>query len=384
MNALTWAVLVVGLGVLVLLFYLARGRDEREAPPKIDAAKRGPEAAGRAEAILEHMGEGVLVLDRGLKLEFANASARSLLGLQEGPLPHRLTSPDVAEVARNALGGTPQVRMVDIWYPRRLTLEIEASALEKDSIVVLLRDASEEVWTQRIRTEFVAHASHELKSPVASLQALAEAVRDAARDDADVAERLSGRLVKEADRLGKLITDLLDLSRLEEAGRVPDDPCDLARIAREEVDRLEPSARGDIVALRADIEDPLWIKGDAQQLRLLVRNLLDNAIQYTPPGGRVTLSIAREGAEAVLRVTDTGVGIPSEAQPRVFERFYRVDEARSRDRGGTGLGLAIVKHVAELHQGSVEVTSEVGKGSTFSVHFPSLIEAAEGSAKESA
>ena len=137
---------------------------------------------------------------------------------------------------------------------------------------------------------------------------------------------------------------------------------------------LEPTARGDIIALTSKIEPEVWIKGDEQQLGQMIRNLLENAIQYTPAGGRVTLTLARRPGEARLTIEDTGVGIPQEAQKRVFERFYRVDQARSREHGGTGLGLAIAKHVAELHGGSIELTSELGEGSTFDVHFPLLEE----------
>jgi signal transduction histidine kinase len=124
--------------------------------------------------------------------------------------------------------------------------------------------------------------------------------------------------------------------------------------------------------LSSEIEPQLWIKGDAQQLSLLLRNLLDNAVHYTSPGGNIRLEVSGEGDEAVVRVTDDGAGIPLEAQTRVFERFYRVDRARSRDRGGTGLGLAIVKHVAELHGGTVDVQSELGAGSSFTTRIPAI------------
>jgi signal transduction histidine kinase len=266
-----------------------------------------------------------------------------------------------------------------------LTLRVQAAPLETDpAVMVVLQDVSEEVRTQRIRREFVAHASHELKSPVASIQALAEALNGAVPDDLEAAERFSARLMNEADRLGKLVSDLLDLSRLEDPVRLPEEPCDLVDVARREVARLEGPAHEAGILLSSRFGNDLFIKGDPQQLGLLVRNLLENAIQYTHAEGHVTISTERTSTEAILRVVDDGVGIPLEAQPRVFERFYRVDRARSRDRGGTGLGLAIVKHVTELHGGSIELTSELGQGSTFGVRFPLLERPAENKTKETA
>ena len=321
------------------------------------------------------MSEGVLVMSEDLKPEFVNGSGRALLGLQSGPLPARLPSVEIAEVARETLReGEPQEKLVEVWYPERLTLRVQAAPLDTDAaVMVVLQDVSEEVRTQRIRREFVAHASHELKSPVASIQALAEAMNGAVPEDMEAAERFSARLVDEADRLGKLVSDLLDLSRLEDPVRLPEEPCDLTDVIRREVDttRRHGPRGGDHPAMPGPGTE-LWIKGDPQQLGLLVRNLLENAIQYTPAGGHVTVSTERTANEVVLRIVDDGVGIPLEAQTRVFERFYRVDRARSRDRGGTGLGLAIVKHVAELHGGSIELTSELGQGSTFGVRFPVL------------
>jgi signal transduction histidine kinase len=389
MNELLWTILGAVVVGGLLLAYLYRARSGSPDAPLAAVQTMGRRVLGdreQAAQILEHMSEGVSVLSRDLKPEFVNGSGRALLGLQDGPLPSRLPSVEVTEVARLALTeGTPQEKLVEVWYPDRLTLRVQAAPLDTDpAVMVVLQDVSEEVRTQRIRREFVAHASHELKSPVASIQALAEAVNGAVPDDLEAAERFSARLVGEADRLGKLVSDLLDLSRLEDPVRLPEDPCDLAGVVRREVARLEAAAYDAEIVLSSRVGGELWIKGDPQQLALLVRNLLENAIQYTSAGGHVTVSTERTPTEAVLRIVDDGVGIPLEAQARVFERFYRVDRARSRDRGGTGLGLAIVKHVAELHAGAIELTSELGQGSTFGVRFPLLERSSERSTKETA
>jgi signal transduction histidine kinase len=325
----------------------------------------------RAEEILERMAEGVLVVDELLRPVLANRAARSLLGLQQVSLPHELPSEEVSSVARGAFADdTGAERIVEQWWPARRSLRVRATPLaDRHGVVVVLQDITEEVRTQRIRREFVAHASHELKSPVASMQALAEAVSQAADDDPTATQRFSERLVVEADRLGRLISDLLDLSRLEDMDEVTSENIDLSECSRRELEPFTRAAESKDIQLAADISDDVWVQGDAQQIGLIVRNLLDNAVRYTSTGS-VLLLVRQEGDEAVLSVADTGMGIPLESQSRVFERFYRVDKARSRDRGGTGLGLAIVKHAVESHKGHVEVESEVGRGSTFTVRLP--------------
>jgi len=333
----------------------------------------------QARELLERLGEGVLVLDPNLRPGYANPAARRLLGLRSSGTPPRVPAAEVMQVAEQALAsGAGEEALVETWFPKRLTLRVQGSPLaEGDGVLVVIQDVSDEVRTQKMRREFVAHASHELKSPVASLQALAEAVAQAVPDDPEAATRFVERLLAETERLGKLITDLLDLSRLEESGALPEETVNLGAVAKRELRPIEVTAHQNGVTLRADVEAQVLVRGDAGQLRLLVRNLLENAVQYTGAGGNVTLEVKRAGHDAVVRVADTGVGIPLEAQGRVFERFYRVDRARSRARGGTGLGLAIVKHVVELHGGRIDLQSELGQGSTFTASIPLLDEKGE-------
>jgi two-component system sensor histidine kinase SenX3 len=189
-------------------------------------------------------------------------------------------------------------------------------------------------------------------------------------DDPAAAERFAGRLVHEADRLGRLITDLLDLSRLEDPPSASRQRIPFSLLAQHEVKAASEEAEAKSIELSSSVEPDLWVYGDRQQLSLMLRNLLDNALRYTSSGGHVTLGLRGEAAEVVVRVEDTGIGIPREAQGRVFERFYRVDRARSRDRGGTGLGLAIVKHAVEQHGGTIALESELERGSTFTVRLP--------------
>lgn len=382
MNADTFAWIIVCAVLLVTIAALIarlRGQSRAQMATEADALNQIASDLAilerdkrRAEEILERMAEGVLVVDEGLRPVLANRAARSLLGLQQVSLPTELPTDDVASVARRAFSedsGAEQT--VEQWWPAKRSLRVRATPLaDRHSVVVVLQDITEELRTLRIRREFVAHASHELKSPVASMQALAEAVGQAAADDPAAAHRFSERLVVEADRLSRLISDLLDLSRLEHPGEITAENVDLSACARREIEPFREGAQAKGLDLSADIESELWVKGDLQQIELIVRNLLDNAFRYTSQGA-VTMTVRRDGQGAVLEVSDTGMGIPLEAQARVFERFYRVDKARSRDRGGTGLGLAIVKHAVEAHNGRVELVSELGQGSTFTVRLPS-------------
>jgi signal transduction histidine kinase len=295
-----------------------------------------------------------------------------MLGFEHDALPPRVPSEDVLELARGALeSGDESEGIVATWYPARQSLKVRVAPLGED-LVVVMEDVSAELLAQRVRREFVAHASHELKSPVAGIQALAEALLQAVGDDPEAASRFANRIIGESDRLGRLIGDLLDLSRLEDSEQIPQEPVDMCDLGRREVDELQELAGAKGVTLLGDCEGSAWVRGDEHQLGLLIRNLLDNAIRYSPDGGTVRLSVEPRDDSVAIIVIDDGIGISLEAQGRVFERFYRVDRARSRDRGGTGLGLAIVKHAAELHGGSVTVESELGHGSRFTALLPRL------------
>ncbi|MET0801323.1 MAG: ATP-binding protein, partial [Actinomycetota bacterium] len=219
------------------------------------------------------------------------------------------------------------------------------------------------------RRDFVANASHELKTPAASIQAAAETLRAVADADPEAVTRFAAQLEREARRLSRIVADLLDLSRLE-AGSELGEPVRLDVIVREEAERSDDAAREAGVELQVDAARAAPMTGSARDLSLLVRNLIDNAVRYTPPGGRVDAHVDAGDDGVTLSVADTGVGIPTLELPRVFERFYRVDRARARGTGGTGLGLSIVKHVAENHGGTVSVESELGVGTTFTVRLP--------------
>lgn len=343
-------------------------------PPRREASS-ATSPSDRLDPILDRMTEGVLVLGADMRPTLANRAARKLLGFHQDELPYRLPSEELIALAIQARDeGIEKEATLRLFFPGDFSLAAHAAPLGDGETLITLRDVTQELLAQRIRKEFVAHASHELKSPVASLQALAEAVHQALADDPTAARRFADRLVTESDRLGRLVNDLLDLSRLEDPAVQPFDTVDLAELTRHEMTQVEDAAGRKRIELSGRSSEQVWVRGDEQQLRLLVRNLLENAIRYTQEDGHVKVEVGSTSSEASLTVADDGIGIPREAQARIFERFYRIDRARSRDRGGTGLGLAIVKHVAELHGGRVDLESELGEGSTFTASFPLLTE----------
>jgi two-component system phosphate regulon sensor histidine kinase PhoR len=224
-----------------------------------------------------------------------------------------------------------------------------------------------------MRRDFVANVSHELKTPLSAIRAYAETLRDGALEDKPAAERFVARMIEQSRRLQALLDDLLTLSRLENLEERPQpEPVDLMPILRRAVEVVEEPARARNVEVLlqepAAPPPPVW--GDRESLERLATNLLDNAVKYNREGGRVAVTVEVGPPELVLEVADTGIGIPEESVPRLFERFYRVDKGRARDEGGTGLGLAIVKHVAQSGGGRVEVESELGVGTVFRVHLP--------------
>ena len=226
----------------------------------------------------------------------------------------------------------------------------------------------------KIRRDFVANVSHELKTPATSLRLLAESLEEAIDEDPVQARLFAAQLKKETERLSQLINDLLDLTRLESEERVENPvPVDVRSTLMSVLACMRSAARKKNITLqwkRFGRAAQYTVRGDETQLTSMFMNLVDNAVKYTSPGGRVEVTGGFEGSEIVIRVSDTGIGIPEGKLPRIFERFYRVDKARSKETGGTGLGLSIVKHVAENHGGRVTVESTPGEGSVFTVHLP--------------
>ena len=233
----------------------------------------------------------------------------------------------------------------------------------------LRRDRAEIERASLIRQEFTANVSHELKTPLHAISGYAELLESGLAKPEDV-KPFAGKIRSESCRMTKLVEDIIDLTRLDAGGAdYVFEPCDLLRIAENAVDSLQSEAAGQSITLSLRGESAP-MSGVPRLLHSIVYNLCDNAIKYNRPGGRVDVNVAPEGEKVVLRVSDTGVGIPKESIDRIFERFYRVDKSRSKAVGGTGLGLSIVKHAALIEKADVRVESEPGEGSTFTVTFP--------------
>jgi two-component system sensor histidine kinase SenX3 len=253
---------------------------------------------------------------------------------------------------------------LELFGPPPRTLVIEARPLEGSKSIAIIEDISERTRIDAVRTDFVANISHELKTPVGALSILADTIRD--EDDLKVIHRLSSKMVKEANRMAKTIDDLLELSRIElDASAVPE-PVSIFSVIAESIDRMAYFAAQAGIGIVSQLpDDDCVVKGDRLQLVSAVSNLIDNAVKYSEKGDEVTVRVSPQDETVDISVSDEGIGIPPSDVDRIFERFYRVDRARSRGTGGTGLGLSIVRHVMNNHGGSVNVTSQEGEGSTF-------------------
>lgn len=335
-------------------------------------------------SLLKGMVEGVVAVDREERVLQMNSAAGKILGAS----PETSVSKPIWEVTRvrqvcDTLSRTLRSKR-DVRDELRLAtrsqdqvVEMLASPLldgegELAGAVVVLHDVSNLHRLQTVRRDFVANASHELKTPIAAIRALVETlIEDRSMPSAD-RERFLDKIWNQSMRLSSLVSDLLTLSRLESSPGGPELlPIDLRQPFRAAVQALSSTGEERGIAVHAELPpDPVRVLGDAEALGQLTTNLLDNALKYTGRGGQVWARLKTENGRALIEVQDTGMGIAPQDQARVFERFYRVDKARSRELGGTGLGLSIVKHVAANHHGDVLVESTPGIGSKFRATFP--------------
>jgi two-component system, OmpR family, phosphate regulon sensor histidine kinase PhoR len=335
----------------------------------------------RLEAILAAMVEGVIVIDGHGTILRANERALETFGLAATPdlVGRRLwdlsRDSEFNAVVRDALaGGVPAFREVELRGAIHRFLRVTVGPTADGSAWVLVfHDVTETKHLERVRTDFVANVSHELRTPLTAIKGFAETLLSSGLADGGRAERFLTIIDRQAERLSRLIDDLLILSDLE-LGRSPlrIRPVGLQQTIREVAELLSGQARRGQVAVRIEIASELEVASDPDRLAQVVTNLLENGIKYTPPGGSVTVTAepSSELGLVEIAVADTGCGIPAEDLPRVTERFYRVDKARSREFGGTGLGLSIVKHIVQAHGGRLGIESRVGVGTTVRVTLP--------------
>jgi two-component system sensor histidine kinase SenX3 len=320
----------------------------------------------RAQAALDGLPVGVVLADSHGTITDRNAVALGLLSSgHAGVLVHEAIERQIDRARQ----GEPGHVDVQLFGPPKRVIQVRAVVLADGGVLVTVEDISERARLDAVRTDFVANISHELKTPVGAIALLAETIVD--EDDHEVVRRLAAKMVDEAHRAATSIDDLLELSRIELDGRAVRDRVSVAGVLRDAAVRsLAAAEQRDIRLDLIEPDEPLAVLGDRRQLVSALSNLIDNAVKYSESGSEVRISTRHGGGTIGLVVTDFGVGIPARDLDRVFERFYRVDRARSRDTGGTGLGLAIVRHVANNHDGDVTVQSVEGEGSTFTLTIP--------------
>lgn len=338
----------------------------------------------KLSAILAGMVEGVVAVDWNERVVHMNEAAGQILDVSpeesmDKPIGVVIHLPEFCEALRNTLyDGIEMKRDLRLKTRRRdQVIEMHASPLyggqgELVGAVVVLYDVSELHRLERILRDFMANASHELKTPITAIRGLVETLIEDREMTSEDHERFLVRIQRQSMRLSSIVTDLLTLSRLEsESGGFESVPLDLRDTILDSARILPPAGEKRGISLETQVPDtPLEVAGDEEALCQVINNLLDNAFKYTPDGGQVWIRLQSVGNNAIIEVQDTGIGIEPSHQNRIFERFYRVDKARSRELGGTGLGLSIVKHIVLTHGGHVSVVSIPGTGSTFRVSLP--------------
>jgi two-component system, OmpR family, phosphate regulon sensor histidine kinase PhoR len=330
----------------------------------------------RLRTVLDAMVEAVFVTDRQGRIVLSNAALGRLVGAEVHgrTAVEAIRSPELHQAVQAARKGeTMSVELETRRGQEPRTLAAHVAPLPDGAgVVAVLHDVTDLKRADRIRRDFVANASHELRTPLTAVRGYAETLRDGVLEDPDHARRFIDMIHKHTLRLQRLVDDLLALSRAESPEQeLALDPVDVGRVIHEVVDGMEAQADRGSLSLSREVPDALpQGLGSETALDEILVNLVDNALKYTPTGGRVTVRAAERDGRIVIEVSDTGPGIPPGDLDRIFERFYRVDKGRSRDVGGTGLGLAIVKHLAQRMGATVGVDSEPGQGATFRVSLP--------------
>ncbi|MBQ0822087.1 PAS domain-containing protein [Microvirga sp. HBU67558] len=377
--------LLVWAGVAILTGFLVAS-PKRPLGTAVRSQTKASPRSSVAEAVLAQIPDPVILVNqRALVIEANRAAYDLLAGLKTGhPLSFALRSPDVLDGIQEVLEtGEPLKVEYSERIPTERTFEVHIGPLQADvsdaevqaGVVLFFRDLTSARRLEAMRADFVANASHELRTPLASLLGFIETLQGPAREDVRARERFLDIMKGQAQRMKRLIDDLLSLSRIEMRAHLsPTQTVDLATIASQMVETLSPLARERGVVIKASLPDrPALVLGDRDELLRIAENLIENAVKYGESGGRVDVEVARiDGPvpQVVFSVQDYGPGIAPEHLPRLTERFYRVDVVQSRDKGGTGLGLAIVKHIVNRHRGQLAIASEPRQGARFTATFP--------------
>ncbi|WP_028548075.1 two-component system histidine kinase PnpS [Paenibacillus sp. UNC451MF] len=346
------------------------------------------EDESRLKTVLENMISGVVMIDRDGKIVLLNRSAEDILGFSVQELLGKKFNEakqqyEFTQLIQECIDSRELIRDEMIfYYPSERILEINLIPIslndeEWAGVLIVLHDITAVRRLERMRSEFVANVSHELKTPIAAVKGFAETLLAGALNDKETARSFLQIIFDESERLNRLIGDILELSKIE-SKRIPlqFSPVHMHTFVGNCLHVMDSEAKKKSISLDMQVDEDMYIEADEDRLRQILINLLSNGINYTPEGGKVKVkvepldAIGDDYERIVMTISDTGMGIPKKDLPRIFERFYRVDKARSRSSGGTGLGLSIVKHLVELHKGTIRVESEVGMGTKFMIELP--------------
>lgn len=336
----------------------------------------------RLRALIENMGAGLLLIDSRGRINLINKGYIDIFQIDSVDclnkqyyevIEHQEICQLVADVFRTEQKASKQIQiplLIERKYFVVYGVPIIGTNHVWKGVLLVFHDITELKKLEQVRKDFVANVSHELKTPVTSIKGFAETLLDGAMNDKQALADFLSIILKESERLQSLIHDLLELSKIEQQGFTLNvQELNLTRLLEDVLTLLTGKAQAKNIKLEFYHKDYVMIKGDVDRLKQVFLNLIVNAITYTPPDGEVKIILLEHDEKVRVHVKDTGVGIEKEEIPRIFERFYRVDRARSRNSGGTGLGLAIVKHIVEAHRGHISVRSEVGKGSEFIIEL---------------
>jgi two-component system sensor histidine kinase SenX3 len=366
--------LLVGAAVGAVVCWLVMQRIAEQAPPPQpmpaqveprDDVEVSDLEADRLRSVLDALAVGIVVGDAN-GVVYRNSVAAGLTGALHADV---LIDEAVEAHLAAAMDGHTRRQVLDLFGPPRTVVVVQATPLDRGALVTI-EDITERSRLDAVRTDFVANVSHELKTPVGAIAVLAEALVD--EDDPAIVRRFVSKMVHEAHRVGNTIDNLLELSRIELGGEAVRLSVDVPAVIASAIDRVHSLATDRRIRVISDIDAEVTVLGDSRQLVSALGNLVENAVKYSDDDSVVTVTARVVDDMLDLAVVDTGVGIPARDLDRVFERFYRVDRARSRETGGTGLGLSIVRHVATNHGGEVTVSSREGEGSTFTLRLPTV------------
>lgn len=336
----------------------------------------------RLRTLIENMGSGLILIDSRGYINLINRAYKEIFHINPSDYLHRLYYE--AFEHKEVIKLVEEIFMTEVKVRKQLLLEVDIERRHFDvygapiigtndewrGIVLVFHDITELKKLEQMRKDFVANVSHELKTPITSIKGFTETLLDGAMHNEETLEYFLSIILKESDRLQSLIHDLLELSKIEQHGfKLELQTINIVQMLKEIIIILQGKAEAKEIILESLSEKDVFIQGDLNRLKQVFINLINNAIAYTPKAGKVQAIIEEKNDEVLVHIKDTGIGIEEKEIPRIFERFYRIDKARSRNSGGTGLGLAIVKHLVEAHHGYITVKSKVGKGTTFTVHF---------------